>query len=74
MKLSDAMGQTSKAMGNMNKLMKPEDIARTMQEFEKASTKLDMSEEVSKYRSKSFQKLYKYVMFKNELFSKCKDK
>ncbi|KAB7500601.1 Charged multivesicular body protein 2b [Armadillidium nasatum] len=45
-KLSDAMGATAKTMGNMNKIMNPAQVAQTMQEFEKASTKLDMSEEV----------------------------
>ena len=47
-KLADAMGTASKTMTNMNKLMKPEDIAQNMKQFEIASAKLDMSEEVSK--------------------------
>lgn len=54
-KLSDAMGATAKTMGNMNKIMNPAQVAQTMQEFEKASTKLDMSEEVSKYHINFFK-------------------
>ena len=48
-KLSDAMGTASKTMTNMNKIMNPQDVAQNMKQFEMASAKLDMSEEVSKY-------------------------
>ncbi|KAG7177671.1 Charged multivesicular body protein 2b-like [Homarus americanus] len=45
-KLAGAMGTATKTMVNMNQVMKPEDIAKNMREFEQASAKLDMSEEV----------------------------
>lgn len=48
-KLAGAMGTATKTMVNMNQIMKPEDIAKNMRDFEQASAKLDMSEEVSKY-------------------------
>ena len=34
-------------MGEMNKQISPEDLARTLQNFEKESAKMDMSEEMS---------------------------
>ena len=33
-------------MGEMNKQISPEDLARTLQNFEKESAKMDMSEEM----------------------------
>lgn len=45
-KLAGAMGSATKTMVNMNQIMKPEDIAKNMRDFEQASAKLDMSEEV----------------------------
>ncbi|XP_077540390.1 charged multivesicular body protein 2b [Haemaphysalis longicornis] len=45
-KLASAMGTTAKTMGEVNKRIKPQDIARTMQEFEKESTKMGMTEEL----------------------------
>ncbi|XP_076059874.1 charged multivesicular body protein 2b-like isoform X1 [Oratosquilla oratoria] len=45
-KLSNAMGTASKTMANMNKIMKPEDIAKNMQDFEKAAMKMGMTEEI----------------------------
>ncbi|XP_003387816.1 PREDICTED: charged multivesicular body protein 2b-like [Amphimedon queenslandica] len=44
--MTKAMGQTSKAMASMNKQVKLEDIQRTMQQFEKESTKMDMAGEM----------------------------
>ena len=38
-------------MGAVNKQMNPQDIQRTLQNFEKESMKMDMSEEMSKNRS-----------------------
>jgi hypothetical protein len=35
-------------MGAVNKQMNPQDIQRTLQNFEKESMKMDMSEEMSK--------------------------
>ncbi|KAG0414483.1 hypothetical protein HPB47_008358 [Ixodes persulcatus] len=45
-KLADAMATTAKTMGEVNKSIKPQDIARTMQEFEKETTKMGMTEEI----------------------------
>lgn len=47
-KLAGAMGTATKTMVNMNKIMKPEDIAKNMRDFEQASAKLDMTDELSK--------------------------
>lgn len=48
-KLAGAMGTATKTMVNMNKIMKPEEVAKNMRDFEIASAKLDMADEVSKY-------------------------
>ena len=48
-KLADAMGTTTKTMANMNKILKPEDVAKNMRDFEMASAKLGMTEEVGKF-------------------------
>jgi len=45
-KMADAMKSTTKVMTNMNQIMKPQDVMKNMQEFEKQSTKLEMSEEM----------------------------
>ncbi len=50
-KIADAMGQTTKAMGAMNKVMDPQKMAKTMQEFSMANTKMEMSEEMSKIQA-----------------------
>lgn len=47
-KLAGAMSTTTKTMVNMNKIMKPEDVAKNMRDFEQASAKLDMTDELSK--------------------------
>lgn len=47
-KLAGAMGTATKTMVNMNKIMRPEDIAKNMKDFEQASAKLDMTDELSK--------------------------
>lgn len=47
-KLAGAMGTATKTMVNMNKIMKPEDVAKNMRDFEQASAKLDMTDELSK--------------------------
>lgn len=44
-KLANVMGTTAKTMGEVNKQIKPMDIARTMQEFEKETMKMGMTEE-----------------------------
>lgn len=46
--LADAMGTTAKAMGNMNKIMKPEAIAGDMRAFQQANMKMEMTDEMSK--------------------------
>ncbi|KAH7947653.1 hypothetical protein HPB52_014890 [Rhipicephalus sanguineus] len=47
-KLANAMATTAKTMGEVNKQIKPQDIAKTMQDFEKESTKMGMTEELGK--------------------------
>merc|ERR1711872_143263 len=37
---------TTKTMGNMNKMMNPQQVAKTMQEFSMANTKMEMTEEM----------------------------
>ncbi|XP_065057082.1 charged multivesicular body protein 2b-like [Rhopilema esculentum] len=45
-KMAGSMQTATKAMGAMNKHISPEELARTLQEFEKESAKMDMSEEM----------------------------
>ena len=47
-KMAETMGQTTKVMGQMNKIVDPQKIAKTMQEFEMANAKMEMTEETSK--------------------------
>jgi len=44
-KLAETMGQTTKVMGQMNKIVDPQAVAKTMQEFEMANAKMEMTEE-----------------------------
>ncbi|XP_023234029.1 charged multivesicular body protein 2b-like [Centruroides sculpturatus] len=44
--LASAMSKTSKTMAAVNKQMKPEQVMKTMQDFEKESTKMGMAEEI----------------------------
>ena len=44
--MAEAMKDTTKVMGNMNKMMKPQDVMKNMQAFERESAKLEMSEEM----------------------------
>ncbi|XP_076445008.1 charged multivesicular body protein 2b-like [Babylonia areolata] len=46
MKMAKAMGSTTKTMVEMNKVMDPQKTLQVMQEFEKESTKMGMSEEM----------------------------
>ena len=48
--MAHAMGSTAKVMAATNKQLKVEDIQRTMANFEKESTKMDMAGEMSKFR------------------------
>ena len=48
--MAHAMGQTAKTMGVMNQAIKPQDIQKTMMEFEKQSTHMGMADEMSKYK------------------------
>jgi len=52
-KLANAMSTTAKTMTDMNKLMKPEQVAADMRAFSQASTKMDMTDEMSKCNLKS---------------------
>jgi charged multivesicular body protein 2B len=45
-KLAEAMGSTAQTMGQMNKLMDPAQVSRTMQQFDVANTKMGMTEEM----------------------------
>ena len=47
MTMATAMGSTAKVMGKMNQAMKVEDVHKTMQQFEKESTRMEMAEEMS---------------------------
>ncbi|KAK6169996.1 charged multivesicular body protein 2b [Patella vulgata] len=46
MKMANAMGTTTKTMVQMNKVMDPQKTMKTMQEFEKESMKMGMTEEM----------------------------
>lgn len=48
-KLSEAMGATSKAMANINSVMKPEKLAGEMRTFQQANNRMEMTEELSEY-------------------------
>lgn len=45
-KLANAMSTTAKTMTDMNKIMKPEQVASDMRAFSQASTKMDMTDEM----------------------------
>ena len=45
-KMAEAMGSTTKVMSDMNKVMNPQAVAKTMQDFEIANTKMGMTEEI----------------------------
>ena len=47
-KMAHAMGSTAKVMAATNKQMKLEDIQKTMANFDRESTKMDMAGEMSK--------------------------
>lgn len=49
-KLADAMGTAGKTMSDMNRLMKPEQIAATVNAFSRENMKMEMTDEMSKYR------------------------
>lgn len=51
--LGDAMATTSKAMGEMNKIMRPEKIAGDMRAFQQANMKMEMTDEMSKLQLQS---------------------
>ena len=46
--MAGALKSTTAAMGQMNKLMDPGQMNKTLQEFSKASTKMEMTDEMSK--------------------------
>ena len=45
-KLAETMATTTKTMTNMNKMMNPAQVAKTMQDFDMANTKMGMTEEL----------------------------
>ncbi|ELU00221.1 hypothetical protein CAPTEDRAFT_18322 [Capitella teleta] len=46
MKMADAMGNTTKTMATMNKVMDPQKTAQTMRQFEMQNAKMEMTEEM----------------------------
>jgi charged multivesicular body protein 2B len=46
-KMAEVMGETTKAMGQMNKAVNPAKLNQTLQEFSKQSAKMDMTDEMS---------------------------
>lgn len=46
--IAGAMGTTAKTMGNMNKVLNPQQIAKDMEAFKQANAKMDMTDEMSK--------------------------
>lgn len=48
MKLADAMGTAGKTMSDMNRIMKPEQIAATVNAFSRENMKMAMTDEMSK--------------------------
>ena len=48
-KIAEAMGETTKTMGSMNRIMNPAKMAKDMQEFAMANEKMGMTEEMSKF-------------------------
>lgn len=47
-KLADAMSVAGKTMSDMNKIMKPEQIAANVNAFSREAMKMDMTDEMSK--------------------------
>lgn len=47
--MAGAMGSTAKTMAVVNQQIKVEDIQKTMMNFEKESTKMDMAGEISEW-------------------------
>ena len=56
MKLAEAMAETAKTMGQMNKQMDPMKVAQTMSEFEKQNMRMEMTEETSEQCDSTFHK------------------
>ena len=48
-KMAEVMGTTTKAMSSMNKMVNPAALSNTLQEFSKASAKIDMTDELRKF-------------------------
>lgn len=48
-KLAEAMGTAGKTMSDMNKIMKPEQIAATVNAFSKENMKMEMTDEMSTF-------------------------
>jgi len=45
-KMAEVMGETTKAMGQMNKVINPAQLNKTLQEFSKETMKMDMTDEM----------------------------
>lgn len=46
MAITDAMGTTSKTMGDMNKIMNPEAMGKNLRDFQAANMKMEMTDEM----------------------------
>lgn len=51
-KLAEAMGTAGKTMSDMNKIMKPEQIAATVNAFSRENMKMEMTDEMSMFQIK----------------------
>lgn len=47
--LTNAIATTSKTMGSMNRVMQPQKVAADLKAFQMASTRMEMTEEISTY-------------------------
>lgn len=45
--LTNALSTTTKTMANINSVIRPEGVAKNMQEFQKANMQMEMTEEMS---------------------------
>lgn len=51
-KLAEAMGTAGQTMADMNKMMKPEQLAATINAFSKENMKMEMTDDMSAYNMK----------------------
>lgn len=67
--ISGAMATTSKTMGDMNKIMRPEQIAGDMRAFQQANMKMEMTDEMSMILKLLFSlSMMKLIIFRLDFF------